>query len=130
MADLLIIDDDVDSVEALAEIMRDQGHDVRVGFNGRDGLRLAHERTPQLALLDVEMPILDGPGMAYEMFIHDMGLEDVPLVLLSGVTKLKELAGEIGTPYFLGKPYRFEQVVALVQKALAESKPPRPRRML
>jgi DNA-binding NtrC family response regulator len=128
MAAVLIIDDDIDSADALAEIMRAQGHEVRVGFNGQDGLRLARERTPQVALLDVEMPIMDGPNMAYEMFLHDMGLEDVPVVLLSGVTNLPEVAAEVGTPYFLGKPYRFERVVTLVERALSERVSPKPRR--
>ena len=128
MGAVIIIDDDIDSADALAEIMRAEGHDVRVGFNGQDGLRLARERTPEVALLDVEMPVLDGPGMAYEMFLHDMGLEDVPVVLLSGVTNLQDVAAEVGTPYFLGKPYRFELVVALVARALSERVSPKPRR--
>jgi DNA-binding response OmpR family regulator len=62
MADLLIIDDDLDSADALSEIMRAHGHDVRVGYNGREGLRLVSERIPDLALLDVEMPLLGGPA--------------------------------------------------------------------
>ncbi|MCC6556170.1 MAG: response regulator [Polyangiaceae bacterium] len=125
MAEVLIIDDDIDSADALAEIMRAEGHHVRVGFDGQEGLRLAGEQIPDVALLDVEMPILSGPGMAYQMFVHDMGLEDVPVVLLSGVTNLKEVAADVGTPYFLGKPYRFEQIVALVGRALSERVAPK-----
>jgi DNA-binding NtrC family response regulator len=123
---MLIIDDDLDSADALSEIMRAEGHDVRVGYNGQDGLRLARERIPDIALLDVEMPILDGPGMAYEMFLRDMGLERVPVVFISGVANLREVAASAGTPYFLGKPYRYEQVVALVGRALAERVTPHP----
>ena len=120
MANVLIVDDDIDTADALVELMRAEGHDVRVGYNGQEGLRLAHERAPHVALMDVEMPILDGPGMAYAMFVHDRGLENVPVVILSGVPNLKEVASRVGTPYFLGKPYRLEQIVALVQRALAE----------
>ena len=120
MPDVLVIDDDIDSADVLAEIMMDAGHEVRIGYNGQDGLRLAAERIPALALLDVEMPILDGPGMAYEMFLHDMGLELVPVVLLSGVPELDRIAAEVGTPYYLGKPYRYDQLISLVKRALAE----------
>lgn len=126
MASVLIIDDDLDGAEALAEIMRAEGHDVRVGYNGQEGLWLVHERIPDLVLLDVEMPVLDGPGMAYQMFLQDMGLEGVPIVFLSGVPNLREVAAAAGTPYFLGKPYRYDWIVALVERALAERIAPHP----
>ena len=70
------------------------GHAVRIGYNGEDGMRLAAARSPDLVLLDVEMPILNGPGMALEMFLHDVGLEMVPVILLSGVP---DLAGIVST---------------------------------
>jgi FixJ family two-component response regulator len=120
VADVLIIDDDLDGADALAEIMRAEGHAARVGYNGQDGLRLARERIPDVALLDVEMPLLDGPGMAYEMFLRNMGLERVPVVFISGVANLRDVATSAGTPYFLGKPYRYEAIIALVGRALAE----------
>jgi DNA-binding NtrC family response regulator len=126
VADVLFIDDDIDSADVLSEIMRGEGHAVRIGYNGQDGMRLARERTPELALLDVEMPHLDGPGMADEMLLHNMGLELVPVVLLSGVPNLREVAARVGTPYFLGKPYRYDQVVKLVARALSERIAPSP----
>ena len=127
MADLVIIDDDSDNVDVLTEIMALAGHEVRAGYNGRDGLRLVRERCPDLALVDVEMPLLDGPGMAYRMFVEDMGTERIPVVLLSGAVNLRDVAVQVGTPYFLAKPYRFDQLTAIVDRALAERSPPRPR---
>jgi DNA-binding NtrC family response regulator len=126
MASLLTIDDDLDGADALSAMMRSEGHEVRVGYNGEEGLRLARERLPDLALLDVEMPLLDGPGMAHQMLIRNMGLERVPVVLLSGVINLKDVAAQVGTPYFLGKPYRYEDILTLVKRALTEHQAPRP----
>lgn len=126
MADVLIIDDDLDAAEILAEVMRAEGHDVRVGYDGQEGLRLLRERIPELVLLDVEMPVLDGPGMAYEMFLRDAGLDDVPIVFLSGVPNLADVAAAAGTPYFASKPYRYEPIMALVARALRERVAPRP----
>jgi DNA-binding NtrC family response regulator len=126
MADLLIVDDDLDSAEALADILRAEGHEVRVGYDGREGLRLAGERYPDAALLDVEMPHLDGPGMALQMFVHNMGLEKVPVILLSGIANLSRIAVSIGTPYFLPKPYRYERLTALLDRALTERVAPTP----
>jgi DNA-binding NtrC family response regulator len=126
MADILIIDDDIDSADALSMIMESRGHQVRVGYNGEDGMRLVDERHPDLVLLDVEMPVLDGPGMALQMFIHNMGLELIPVVLLSGIPDLARVAREVGTPYFLGKPYRIVDLVAVAGRALADRIAPRP----
>jgi DNA-binding NtrC family response regulator len=125
LADVLIIDDDLDNVDALTMIVQSVGHTVRVGYNGEEGMRLAHERSPDLVLLDVEMPILSGPAMALEMLIHNMGLEKVPVILLSGSPDLKRIASEVGTLYFLTKPYRMAEILALVERALVERAAPR-----
>ena len=61
MAALLIIDDDLDTVEVLKDVLRDEGHDVRVARNGMEGLALVQAQMPELILLDVEMRVLDGP---------------------------------------------------------------------
>jgi DNA-binding response OmpR family regulator len=61
MANLLLVDDDGDLVEALADQMRSEGHEVRTASNGEEGLKAL--RTPPLpnaVVLDVDMPILGG----------------------------------------------------------------------
>lgn len=128
MADILVVDDDPDAAEALTEVLRFEGHRVRAAFDGQEGLREVHARMPDLLLLDVDMPVLDGPGMAYAMLVHDMGQEDVPIVLVSGVPNLPEIAQRVGTPYLVEKPFRYERLVAMVARALAERIPPRPER--
>jgi DNA-binding NtrC family response regulator len=120
MANLLIVDDDLDSADALAMIMESQGHVVRVAYNGAEGLEMAGVQSPDLVLLDVEMPRMDGPQMALAMLVHDLGLESIPVILLSGVVDLEKTATQVGTPYFLGKPYRLTQIVGLVRRALSE----------
>jgi DNA-binding response OmpR family regulator len=126
--DLLIVDDDSELTEILAEVLRKEGHTVRVARNGRDGLHKLHERLPDLVLLDVEMPVLNGPEMAYRMFIHDVGAERVPILLLSGIADFDLIVAEVGTPYFLAKPYHLNQVLALVIRALDERRHPTPER--
>jgi DNA-binding NtrC family response regulator len=126
MADLLIVDDDVETGDLLADLLRDEGHEVRVGRNGRDGLALVAERRPDVVLLDVEMPVLTGPEMSYAMFLRDMGLERIPIVLVSGVLDLRRVAASVGTPYFLSKPYDMPRLLGMLGKALAERCPPHP----
>jgi len=126
MADVLIVEDDADAAGALAEVLSIDGHEVRIAFNGEQGLRLLHERVPDLVLLDVEMPILNGPGMATRVLIQDAGLEKVPILLVSGSPNLRQITTEVGTPYFLGKPYTYERLTSLLKRVLLERVPPNP----
>jgi DNA-binding NtrC family response regulator len=125
MAQLLVVDDDNDVAETLRLVLEDH-HAVRLAKNGAEGMRLLSERKPDLILLDVEMPVLDGPGMAYRMFIEDAGREMIPIILISGVADLEGVAERVGTPYYLLKPVDFEPLLELVQRALIERRAPRP----
>jgi CheY-like chemotaxis protein len=126
MADVLVVDDDLDGAAALAELLRLEGHRVRVAYDGIEALRIVQDRAPDLALVDVEMPVLDGPSMVYQMFVRDAGLEAIPIVLVSGVPRLREVAAIVGTPYYLSKPYRHTHLLAMLARALAEHVAPRP----
>ena len=105
----------------------EDGHAVRIANDGRQGLAMIHQRYPDVVLLDVEMPELTGPQMAYAVFLHDVGAECIPIVLLSGVLDLKDVAAAVGTPYYLSKPYTLDGVERLVHRALSERRPPHPR---
>ncbi len=126
MADVLVVDDDPDSAEALLEIVEAEGHRGRIAHNGREGLEALEVRAPDLVLLDVEMPVLDGPDMAHAMFVHNVGLDRIPVVLVSGTPALAEIAKQVGTPYVLGKPFRYEKLAAIIETALRERRAPRP----
>jgi CheY-like chemotaxis protein len=129
MADLLVVDDDLDGAAALVELLRLAGHRVRVAYDGAEALRLVQERAPEVALVDVEMPVLDGPSMAHQMFVRDAGLESIPIVLVSGVPGLREVAAIVGTPYYVSKPYRHTHLLEVLSRAQAEHVPPRPARL-
>jgi DNA-binding NtrC family response regulator len=127
MANLLVVDDDLDMAECCADVLRAEGHGVRIACHGAEGLAMVAAEHPDLILLDVEMPVLNGPDMAYGMFLHDVGQEQIPIVLTSGVLDLRTVADQVGTPYFLGKPFSVEQLLTVVARALVEQTAPRPR---
>jgi DNA-binding NtrC family response regulator len=126
MADVVLVDDDEDVAWVLQQLMEIAGHTVRVAHDGEQGLSLLEQRLPDLALLDVEMPLLDGPSMVYRMFVHNCGLENIPIVLVSGVFDLPEVAARVGTPYFCAKPFDAGSLLGLLDRALAERTLPRP----
>ncbi|MBX3204426.1 MAG: response regulator [Labilithrix sp.] len=126
MADLLIVDDDAETADLLSELLRFDGHATRVASNGMEGLTLLRDRRPDLVVLDVEMPSLSGPEMALEMFLRDRGLESIPIILCSGVLDLDSVAAEVGTRYFLPKPYDPMVLTHLIQQVLRERAAPHP----
>jgi CheY-like chemotaxis protein len=126
MSNLLVVEDDPDVAETLSSILESEGHDVRIAQNGQIGLERIAESRPDAVLLDIEMPILSGPAMAHRLFIRNCGDDRIPLLLLSGVPELKAIAQQVGTPYFLGKPFPLSALAALLRRALAERHAPHP----
>ena len=104
MAHVLIVDDDLDIAELSKELLESAGHLIRIGHNGEEGLAsLSHAPLPDCVLLDVDMPLVNGPEMAHEMLLHDAGQEKIPILLVSGRDDLSAVAKRMGTPYFLKK---------------------------
>ena len=129
MANVLLVDDDLDLVEVTTQLLASAGHAVRTGTNGEEGLRsLGEGPLPDCIVLDVEMPVLTGPAMVHQMLIHDAGEERIPVVLVSGRANLAEVARLVGTPYFLAKsdPDHGELLLQIVERALRERVPPVP----
>jgi CheY-like chemotaxis protein len=81
---------------------------------------------PEVILLDVDMPKLTGPQMAYRLLIEDCGREYIPIILLSAIDQLHSVAKTVGTPYFLSKPYSLDDLTKVLNRTLKERRPPRP----
>jgi CheY-like chemotaxis protein len=127
MANLLIVDDDLEMTDASRQLLESVGHRIRVGHNGEEGLTsLSTAPLPDCLLLDLDMPVLDGQGMARQMRLRDGGQEKIPIVLISGRTDLPAVAARMGTPYFVRKACADYGRVLLEMLALAlvERRPP------
>jgi FixJ family two-component response regulator len=127
MANVLIVDDDLDIADASRELLESAGHRVRIGHSGKEGMAsLSAAALPDCLLLDVEMPVMNGPGMAHEMLLHDAGEEKIPIVLVSGRNDLPAVAARIGTPYFLAKGITNygEVLLKLLDRAILERRAP------
>ncbi len=126
MASIVLIDDDDDMRETMADLLAIEGHEVRTARNGVEGLQALDDRLPQLVLTDIEMPVLDGRAMVFRMFVENLGRENIPIVVASGAPDVGEIAKALGTPYYLVKPFPLDVLTATVDKALTEAIPARP----
>ena len=121
-----MVDDDRDVAAPLILFLESEGHTVQYAKDGAEGLKAVSKRFPDLIFLDIEMPKLAGPEMAFQLLIEDSGREYIPVVILSGVPNIHEVAGKIGTPYFMRKPFNLNSLDQLFKKALTEKIAPRP----
>jgi CheY-like chemotaxis protein len=127
MANILIVDDNADAVELSTVLLELAGHRITSRRNGAEGLKsLRVGPLPDCVLLDVDMPVLDGPEMAHCMMLHDRGEERIPIVLVSARADLSEIAERMGTPYSLAKAGQDygDALVRLVERALRERRSP------
>ena len=110
MSKLLIVDDEVAILEALTDILSVEGYEVATAANGAEGLKQVHEARPDLILLDMMMPVMDGQEMLRRLK-EDPALQGIPVVVMSAgrVTKA-ELQGS----RFLAKPFELDDLLDTV----------------
>jgi len=113
---VLIVDDDAVTRELLRGVLERAGHEVREAQDGRAGLRELYASSPDLVILDVEMPELD--GWATLERIRD--LSDVPVLMLTArETELERVRGlHGGADDYVVKPFGHQELVARVQALL------------
>jgi two-component system CheB/CheR fusion protein len=102
---ILIIEDDIDAAQLLAEALRMEGHEVRLARNGTTGLAMAREVKPDVVLCDIGLPGLDGYEVA-RVLRADESFRSTRLVALTGYAQPedKERAKEAGFDAHLAKP--------------------------
>ena len=83
---ILVVEDNADEAQMVKMILEPHGYDVTVAANGQEGLEKAEAEKPDLIVLDVMMPILDGFGMCTKLR-DDPEFEDVPVILLTAVAE-------------------------------------------
>jgi sigma-B regulation protein RsbU (phosphoserine phosphatase) len=116
---ILIVDDSEDLRKLLSLMLVKTGHEVAEAADGDDALKKAHEYKPDLILLDIVMPLLDGYEVCKNLK-NDEHTTHIPIIFLSGKTdaadKIKGL--EIGGIDYITKPFNKGEVVARVQNQL------------
>lgn len=115
---ILVIDDERDIRELVKEILEDEGYEVNLAANGEEARKMRRQRRPNLILLDVWMPDVDGVSLLREWV--DEGGPTVPVVMISGHGTVETAveATRLGAYDFIEKPLSLAKLLLVVGRAL------------
>ena len=122
MSQVLVVDDDADTAEATAQFLRRAGHNVRSVPNGREALAALSELVPDVAVLDVRMPEMDGITFLEVMRCY-LRWESVPVILITGYPDDPRLvrAHKLGVKrVFTKADYKLQELTEEIDHLLAE----------
>jgi DNA-binding response OmpR family regulator len=117
---VLIIDDEVDLVETIRFPLELEGFQVLAAYNGEEGLNRARSENPDLILLDLMLPKLDGYKIC-RLLKFDERYKHIPIFMLTAKTQEKDkiLGKETGADEYLTKPFDIDELIAKIKSNLS-----------
>ena len=119
MKKILIVEDNEKNMKLVRDILRHQGYETLEAVNGLDGVRLAEQQQPDLVLMDIQLPDIDGIE-ALGRIRADRSLDGVPVLAVSASVMPDDQQKIISSGFdaFITKPINLKQFVETVQRFL------------
>jgi two-component system, OmpR family, alkaline phosphatase synthesis response regulator PhoP len=116
---ILVVDDEVDLVETVRFPLEMEGFDVLVSYNGEDALNQARKESPDLIILDLMLPKLDGYKVC-RLLKFDEKYKHIPILMLTAKTQEKDktLGMETGANEYITKPFEMDYLMEKVKAYL------------
>lgn len=118
-ATILIADDWSDNVDLVRDLLAPEGYNILGAYNGGEALTSTREHLPDLVILDIEMPIMDGYEVC-EQLKADPATENIPVLMLTARSKPDQRVKglKLGAEDYLAKPFDYNELVARVEARL------------
>lgn len=115
---ILVVEDNMDNYELVRFVLERAGYDVFLAVNGRDGVAAARLQMPDLILMDLSLPEMDG-WIAAEKLKADLTTKAIPLIALTAHTLPRDRfrALQAGCDGYVSKPIHVESFLVLIQEA-------------
>lgn len=116
---ILIADDEVDIVETLQFMLEAEGFDVLTAYDGEEALKIARTAYPDIILLDVMMPKINGYKVS-RLLKFDKKFKDIPILMITARSQEEDklIGEETGADEYITKPFDISNVIDLINKYL------------
>lgn len=119
-SDILIVEDSRFQAKRLRDFLEKNGYNVKLAFNGKEGLSAARQDRPALIISDIMMPVMDGFEMCREVK-SDKELKNVPVILLTSLSHTGDILRglEAGADSYISKPCEGKMLLARIQTVVS-----------
>jgi two-component system alkaline phosphatase synthesis response regulator PhoP len=116
---ILVVDDEVDLVKTIRFSLETEGYTVLVSYNGEDALNQARKENPDLVLLDIMLPKLDGYKVC-RLLKFDERYKHIPILMLTAKTQERDktLGVETGADEYITKPFDMDELMEKIKAYL------------
>lgn len=121
---ILVVDDDKDTCHTLGEILSEEGYQTFSALSGRSALNTLKKKKPDLVLLDIKMPKMDGIEVLQRIKKIDRDIVVVMITAYGALDTAKD-AMRLGAYDYVTKPFDLNLIKAVIRDALSEKKPKR-----
>ncbi|MFC1703900.1 response regulator transcription factor [Candidatus Omnitrophota bacterium] len=121
---ILVVDDEEKIVKMVETRLKASGYEVLTAYDGSQGLQKATQETPDLIVLDIMMPGVDGTDMAQSIRINEE-TKNIPIIFLTCLIDKQEaddIGHKIAGDLFLAKPFDANELLSMIDKVLTENK--------
>lgn len=125
MPKILLVEDNAENRDALSRRLQRRGYDVVIATDGRQGVAMAHAERPDLILLDIGLPEMDGWEVARALEDAE-ATRGIPVIALTAHAMAgdRQKAMEVGCDEYHTKPVQFPRLLAQIEALLAEDEAP------
>ena len=118
---ILVVEDEAELVKAIQIRLEQAGYEAMVAYDGQEGLKKAHKDKPDLIILDLMLPKMDGYWVC-DLLKHDKRYNSIPIIIFTARAQESDIkmGQEVGADAYITKPFEYQVLLDKIKELLKE----------